>query len=140
MIHTMRWFWFLCLTAAAGSDIKTRNVSCRLLVLCGIGGALYGWHTGIISHGAGILAGTAMLAMGKITGGAIGRGDGWFLLASAGYLTAEEVWMLLLGGFGISWILAAAIILHRGLSKGDVRKDTIPFLACLWPVSLWILL
>lgn len=136
----MRWFWFACLTLAAVSDKRTRSVSCRLLAVCGLCGFLYGWSTGITEHLAGVLAGVVMLVLGKLTRGAMGSGDGWFILASAGYLTAEEMWVLLLGGFGVSFMLAVGLILMRVRRGKAVRDDTIPFLTCMWPVGLWILI
>ena len=30
----MRWFWFLCLTIGAVSDLRERTVSCRVLAVC----------------------------------------------------------------------------------------------------------
>ncbi|MCI8515269.1 MAG: hypothetical protein HFG75_00045 [Hungatella sp.] len=136
----MRWFWFLCLTLAAVSDKRTRSVSCRLLIVCGLCGFFYGWSTGITGHLVGVLAGAGILTLGRITRGAMGSGDGWFILASAGYLTAEETWILLLGSFGISWLLAMVMILARAGGGGDIRNDTIPFLTCMWPVGLWIVI
>lgn len=136
----MRWFWFLCLTLAAVSDGRTRSVSCRLLAVCGICGFLYGWNTGITEHLVGVFLGAVILALGKLTRGAIGSGDGWFVLASAGYLTAEETWLLLLGSFGVSWMAAMGLILMRAWGGREIRKDTIPFLTCMWPVGLWIVI
>ena len=96
----MRWVWFLCLTIGAVSDIKERSVSDRLLIICGVLGAICGWQSGIWEHFAGGLAGIAILIIGRITGGAIGSGDGWFVVATAGYLNTEEIWLLLLGEIG----------------------------------------
>ena len=125
----MGWFWFLCLTAAAMGDIKERTVSDRLLIACGI------W-----THWAGGLAGAAVLLVSRLTQGAIGKGDGWFIIASAGYLDTEEMWVLLLGSFGISWVWSVGLVMYRTWTGGRISKDTLPFLACMWPVGAWIML
>ena len=54
-----------------------------------------------------------MVAASRLTEESIGSGDGWFILASAGYMETEEMLILLLGGFGISWIVSMGIILGR---------------------------
>lgn len=136
----MRWFWFLCLTIGAVSDVRDRSVSGWLLIVCGIGG-LTGWRGGeAAGHLAGAAAGLGLLAVSRITKGAVGTGDGVFILASAGYLKTEEIWGLLLGAMGISWIWSMILILYGAWTRKDIYKDTIPFLACMWPVGLLILI
>ena len=136
----MRWFWFACLTAAAAEDMGHRSISVRQLIVCGIFGFIQGWKTGIWNHWAGLLAGAAMVAASRLTEESIGSGDGWFILASAGYMETEEMLILLLGGFGISWIVSMGIILGRIRTGGKGIRTTIPLLACMWPAGLWILI
>lgn len=136
----MRLIWLLCLTAAAVSDVKERTVSYRILAICGVFGALYGWKTGIAGHGAGVILGLGILAVSKGTRGAVGEGDGWFLITSAGYLEPGETWIFLLGGLTLSWVWGAGVILYRAWRGERVGKETLPFLACLWPAGVWILL
>ena len=136
----MRWFWFLCLTAAAISDIKERAVSDRLLISCGIVGLIAGWQSGLSRHLAGVLAGMIILAIGRATKGAIGSGDGWFIIVSAGYLNTEEMWTLLLMSFTVSWIWSIGLVLYGMWAGVGISKATLPFLACLWPAGVWMLM
>lgn len=136
----MRWFWLLCLTMAAVWDIKERTVSCILLIICGGFGIVYAWGTEISVHFQGVMIGIGMLILSRVTCGAIGTGDGWFFVASAWYLNAEEMWQLLLGSLTISWLWGIGVILKRSWQGKNIRKDTLPFLACTWPVGIWILL
>lgn len=135
----MRWFWFLCLTIAAAYDIKERMVSCKILAVCGSVGMIYALATGMACHVQGLAVGAGMLLMSRVTRGAIGAGDGWFFAASAWYLNSGEIWTLLLGGLSVSWCWGAGFILHRALHGRNASEDTLPFLACMWPVGLWIL-
>ena len=136
----MRWFWFVCLTAAAAGDMRDRSVSGGLLIACGIGSLICWRQTGIWSCETGLLAGAVMLAASRLTRGAIGAGDGWFVLAGAGYLKAEEVWILLLGGFGVSWVVSTGVLLRRIWTGETASKDTVPLLACMWPAGMWIMI
>ncbi|MCI8888174.1 MAG: hypothetical protein HFG70_08825 [Hungatella sp.] len=136
----MRWFWFFCLTWAAVSDLKTRSISCHLLAVCGIAGMIWAWRRGPADCVAGLPAGCMLLALSRITKGGVGSGDGWFVLASAGYLTVEEIWGLLLGGMGVGWVWSIGLILYRVWTKSDIHRDTIPLLTCMWPVGLLMLI
>lgn len=156
----MRWFWLACLTAGAVSDIRDRRVSCRLLVVCAAAGMLSAAGCGFpgaepeltggiagtaarltaaaAEYGAALAAGLAVLAVGRLTGGGIGAGDGLFLMASVWYLTAGEVWLLLLGGLAVSWVWSVGMV-ARGVRSGEnMHGKTLPFLACMWPVGLWM--
>lgn len=139
-VRNMRWFWFLCLTIAAVSDIKERMVSYRILAVCGFFGMVYGMVTGMICHIQGLALGLGFLLLSRITHGAIGIGDGWFLTVSAWYLDAQEVWTLLLGGLLISWCWSVGLILCGVCRRKQVYRAALPFLACMWPAGVWILL
>lgn len=134
----MRWFWLLCLTAAAVSDIKERVVSCKVLAVCGGAGILYALSTGMAGHIWGLPAGLGLLLMSRATRGAIGMGDGWFLAASAWYLSAEEIWFLLAGSLSLSWCWSAGIILCGIWHGRNTKSVTLPFLACMWPMGAWL--
>lgn len=134
----MRWFWLACLSVGAVEDIRSRSISGRLLAVCGLAGVAAAWGNGLGAHIPGLLAGVTVLAVSRVTKGAVGAGDGWFLLASAWYLTAGEVWAFLLGGLTVSWVWSMAVILGGIWSGNNFRKITLPFLVCLWPVGVWI--
>ena len=109
----VRWFWLICLSAGALEDIKCRAVSGKLLAVCGLAGMAAAWSGGLGTHVPGLSAGMAVLAVSGLTRGAVGAGDGLFLLASAWYLTAAEVWLFLAGGLVVSWVWSAAVILKK---------------------------
>ncbi len=111
-----------------------------VLAACGIFGMVYGAATGPEGHFQGISMGLILLLVSKITKGAIGAGDGWFFTASAWYLNAEEAWILLLGGLAVSWCWGAGLILYRAWKRENGGNMTLPFLACMWPAGIWILL
>lgn len=87
-----------------------------------------------------LIIGGAILIVSKLTRGAIGEGDGWFFVASAGYLVIEEEGILLISGLIVSWCWSIGLVLYRIWNKGNNRKDTLPFLACMWPAGIWLLI
>ena len=78
--ETVRWFWLICLSAGALEDIKCRAVSGKLLAVCGLAGMAAAWSGGLGTHVPGLSAGMAVLAVSGLTRGAVGVGDGLFLL------------------------------------------------------------
>lgn len=136
----MRWFWLLCLTAGAVSDMRERKISCRLLAVCGSVGLICAVTGNVQEHIPGIMLGAGLLALSRLTGGAIGEGDGWFFLVSACYLTRGESWILLAGGLGVSWIWSMGLILYKAWKGETARNERLPLLACMWPAGVWIVL
>ncbi len=134
----MRCFWLACLTLGAMSDMRDREVSIRLLAVCGAVGLWAALGDGIEKHIPGMAAGAAILAVSRVTEGKIGIGDGLFFMASAGYLTAPETWLLLLGGLTVSWVWSIAEMTGAIWSGKKLSGKTIPFLVCLWPAGIWI--
>ena len=136
----MKWFWFLCLTAGALSDIKERMISYRLIIICAAVGWIYIWKTDLSGHIPGLVIGAAFLMISRLTQGAVGAGDGWFLIASSGYLTVEETGILVLGGLMVCWCFSIGVVLYRIWRGENGKKDTLPFLACMWPAGIWLLI
>lgn len=75
----------------------------------------------------GILPGCAMLFAGKLTGGAIGSGDSYTVLALGIHMGIFSVLTCLMYGMCLSGICSMVLLL-RGKYK---KKDTIPFLPFL---------
>lgn len=133
--------WLLCLTIAALEDLKTRQISLILLLAGTIPGI---WN--LCRHSSDIsaylwaaLTGIFMLILSRITEGALGEGDGYFFLFSALYLDVGKVTLLFLGGLVIGCIWGIGLFMHgrwRGNPKG--LNASIPFLACVWPVGVWM--
>ncbi|MDO4276639.1 MAG: prepilin peptidase [Eubacteriales bacterium] len=109
----------------AWTDLRKRQVSLVSVSVLGAAGVLFlvtgeriSWET-FIPMGIGIL----FLTMSMATGGGIGMGDGWLLVALGTLLDLEKfLTVLLLGLFACAvWAGILLVVLHRG------RKDQIPF-------------
>ncbi len=137
--QVMRWWWLTGGTLAAWEDIRSRRFSLRLLLIWTVSGIGF---MCLLSEGAmfpvlvrfaeSSIVGVSLLLLSRITRGAIGKGDGLFFLMSAFYLEVEEVTVMFLGGLGIGCIWGAV------LRMAFTKKNTIPFLACIWPVGFWL--
>lgn len=139
--YFIKFIWLLCLTIAALEDLKTRQVSLILFLAGAIPGILnlYNYGADISAHLWAALAGIVMLMLSRITEGALGEGDGWFFLLSALYWDAEKVLLLFSGGLVIGCIWGMGLFMH-GRWSGNRKKTnaSIPFLACVWPVGVWM--
>lgn len=112
------------------TDLRRKQVSLGAVVIFGVAGALLlftgeniSWKTFIP-----IGIGTAFLAMSLATGGGIGMGDGWLLVALGTLLDLERFLIVLLLGIFASAVWAAILlaVLHKG------RKAKIPFVPFLF--------
>lgn len=127
----------------AGMAIMT--IRCVLAVM----GDGWDWKKGALQTAAwllGMLPGIALLWMERKTKGAVGLGDGCFFLITGCYLGGWRTFELLMGGVFVSslaggvWMLTA--LLNR---KGNglwekMRKKKLPFLPCVLPVWIWMLI
>jgi leader peptidase (prepilin peptidase)/N-methyltransferase len=135
--------WLLCLTVAALEDLKTRQVSLILLLVGSIPGiwALCIWGFHLSAHLWAASVGVFMLLLSRITKGALGEGDGYFFLFSALYWNTEQVCLLFLGSLGIGCIWGMGLFMYERWN-GKFNRDTasIPFLTCVWPVGVWMVM
>ncbi len=134
----MKWIWLLGLTIAAWEDIKSREVSGRLLWFLLIPGMMNVFLSEVPGHLAAASVGAAMLLLSYVTRGALGKGDGLFFLLSACYLEFGEVFLLFFLGLGISSAWSMSVVLRSFLTGRDKRSETIPFLACVWLPGVWL--
>lgn len=107
------------------TDLKWRTIHTGISVLFGLAGIIGFFQADerdFFSLGIGILAGIYMFFFSFLTREAVGRGDG-FMVMAAGIWMREKTIGILMGAF----LLAAAIgILKICLKKAD-RKSELPF-------------
>lgn len=135
----MKWIWFLGLSVCAVTDFRYRKIPLWLLkggFAAGIGNIIF---SDVTENLAGMAVGMVILLAGRMTRGAMGDGDGYFFLITACFCTWKEVWLLFWGGLTISWFWSTAIMM-KNIKKGLPCKGTVPFITCIWPVGLMIML
>lgn len=144
----------------AVEDFRCGEISVRHLRIFGLAGGIQlamtllpGWHqqqAGILAFIWGIqsrehwellastLPGLVFLGLGRVTGGALGSGDGWFLLFAGCYLNLGQI--CILGGSGIlvSGIVGLLVLVVGYLRGEDWRRRRIPLLPCMLPAVLFM--
>ncbi len=79
------------------------------------------------------LPGLLLLLLYRLTGSAIGSGDGLFLLIGGCYLSLTELTLLLLTGIFLSGLLAILLLSLGRFRRRSMRKAAIPFIPCMLP-------
>ena len=126
------------LLGAAWEDGREKAVSVWLFTAAGIAGLILALLQGDVG-GERLLScmvGVGLLLISRLTGEAIGMGDGWFFVVSGLYLRAHLNLKLLIYGILLNGIVCGGIYLWGLLHGQDYKKKTIPFLPILIPV--WI--
>lgn len=139
------WIFLLLYALAAWQDVKNRELDARLLTGFALLGfvRMVGLHlmgraeTTLPMQLAAFLVGTTMVLLSRVTGGALGVGDGLFLLVAAFYLCARELILMVLVGILVCGVLGG-VVLIRGFWQGkDCRKLRLPLIPCMLPSVLF---
>ena len=121
-------------------DIKKREISLVLAAMLAAAGMIWTVYRGTVSieRLLPIMTGVSFLGISVITGGSMGMGDGWILLALGTVLMPEEFFSMLFAAMLISaaW---AGILLWLFRKKGKKEIPFVPFLMLgyLGKLFLW---
>ncbi len=121
-------------------DIKKREISLVLAAMLAAAGMIWTVYRGTVSieRLLPIMTGVCFLGISVITGGSMGMGDGWILLALGTVLMPEEFFSMLFAAMLISaaW---AGILLWLFRKKGNTEIPFVPFLMLgyLGKLFLW---
>ncbi len=85
------------------------------------------------------LPGCLLLGLSILTKGALGIGDGLFLVLSALFLSFREILILLLIGIFVSAVVSILMILPAHFRKKNLQHQTIPFIPCMLPALILLL-
>jgi leader peptidase (prepilin peptidase)/N-methyltransferase len=126
------------LLAAAWEDGREKAVSVWLFQAAGMAGLILALLQGDIGRERllSCMIGVVLLLLSRLTGEAIGNGDGWFFVVSGLFLRACLNLKLLICGIFLNGIVCGGIYVWGWLRGRDYKKKTVPFLPFLVPV--WI--
>jgi leader peptidase (prepilin peptidase)/N-methyltransferase len=111
-------------------DIKRQQLSLKSIIIFFILGLILRFFvlkTGLAEIISGMLLGIFCLVLSRLTGEAIGYGDGLVILVVGEYLGIKGAVLLLFISFGI--MMAAAILVM--LKKGFRYNAPLPFVPCI---------
>lgn len=121
-------------------DIRKHEISLTLTFVFGIGGLVLFWqnHESFWAIVGSASIGLGMMGMSILTRGGVGMGDGLLLLALSGFLSAEELLMILLLGLFLCAVWGAVLLLLRKKER-HTEIPFIPFLSLgyLGGIMLW---
>ncbi len=126
------------LLAAAWEDGREKAVSVWLFKAAGIAGLFLALLQGDIGRERllSCMVGVGLLLLSRLTGEAIGMGDGWFFVVSGLFLRALLNLKLLIYGIFLNGIVCGGIYLWGWMRGQDYKRKPVPFLPFLVPV--WI--
>lgn len=116
-------------------DMKKRRIHLLLVVMAAALGVLYQIFWGALTFTeilGGIFVGVILLALGRLTGEAIGYGDGLVFLVTGVFLGGLENLSLLFTSLTIAFIFSSIQIIIRK----KTAKDEIPFIPFIWIANL----
>lgn len=125
----------LFLLIGAVMDLKTRELPAYFLfgfAAAGIAGNLLVRYQPFTSVAAGCLAGGLMLLLGRISGEAIGYGDGLGILVLGIFLGGKRTVLIVTIAFLLSALYGSFLLLSRHGRAGD----RMPFFPCLLLAAL----
>ena len=138
-------FIFFLLIAAA-QDIREKQVEVRVFVIFGLLAVLlcrYQWITGSwngwIDVAGNLCVAGGLIAAAVIWREAVGLGDGCFFLVSGLLLGFwENLALLFYGLFLCGSYCLLKLVLNQLRGRGNVNKQTVPFLPFLVPAGIWL--
>ena len=80
-----------------------------------------------------LLPGLLALMLSKLTRGALGLGDGLFLLIAGLYIPMRSMLLLLLSGILVSFLVSAVLLIYGHVHGRSMRKVCFPWIPCTLP-------
>ncbi len=142
------------LGGAAWQDVRRRQVNGLFLIGFGLLGMVFWlsaawfvwkgegvWQEVLFSGAGGALLGAALLLLGRLSGGALGEGDGCFFIISGLYLGLKGNIGLFFAALTACFLFCCLLLLWGSWKGVSVRKRRVPFLpfAALGALGLAIL-
>ena len=140
---TSNAIFLVYLLVAAWKDYRTREIEGWIFMVAGLGGLIVcsikclaghrTWLEIVLSCSVGV----GLLALGRLSNGGIGEGDGWFFVVSGLYLSGLENMGLFLSGLCVCFLWSLPLAVKAILENGKGRKRELPFLPFLLPAGVW---
>ena len=135
--------FLIFLAVAAWQDMRDKEIDAWLYVVFGgliwFGKLCFDGPVELWREAVNAVPGIALALLSRLSGGAVGEGDGWFFVVAG---VALEVWNAV-ALFFISLFLCclwcAGMAVWGWRRRISVRRKTVPFLPFVLPAVLWIL-
>ncbi|RGY97354.1 prepilin peptidase [Clostridium sp. AM58-1XD] len=142
IVEQLVFISFLCITS--WQDIKSRSVA---VWVYGLFGSM-AWFLNLCrlrradwaAVGCGIMICLILLALNRLTEGAVGEGDGYFFIVTGMFLGFWRNIALLFGGVIFCGFCCMGMMMWGIWKHISMRKKSVPFLPFLMPVGIWLVI
>ena len=140
----MREMLFLIfLAVAAWQDMRDKEIDAWLYVVFGgliwFGKLCFDGPVELWREAVNAVPGIALVLLSRLSGGAVGEGDGWFFVVAGVALGVRNAVALFFMSLFLCCLWCAGMAVWGWRRRISVRRKTVPFLPFVLPAVLWIL-
>ena len=135
--------FLIFLAVAAWQDMRDKEIDAWLYVVFGgliwFGKLCFDGPVELWREAVNAVPGIALVLLSRLSGGAVGEGDGWFFVVAGVALGVWNAVALFLISLFLCCLWCAGMAVWGWRRRISVRRKTVPFLPFVLPAVLWIL-
>ena len=135
--------FLIFLAVAAWQDMRDKEIDAWLYVVFGgliwFGKLCFDGPVELWREAVNAVPGIALVLLSRLSGGAVGEGDGWFFVVAGVALGVRNAVALFFMSLCLCCLWGAGMAVWGGRRRISVRRKTVPFLPFVLPAVLWIL-
>lgn len=135
--------FLIFLAVAAWQDMRDKEIDAWLYVVFGgliwFGKLCFDGPVELWREAVNAVPGIALVLLSRLSGGAVGEGDGWFFVVAGVALGVRNAVALFFMSLFLCCLWCAGMAVWGWRRRISVRRRTVPFLPFVLPAVLWIL-
>lgn len=135
--------FLIFLAVAAWQDMRDKEIDAWLYVVFGgliwFGKLCFDGPVELWREAVNAVPGIALVLLSRLSGGAVGEGDGWFFVVAGVALGVWNAVALFFMSLFLCCLWCAGMAVWGWRRRISVRRKTVPFLPFVLPAVLWIL-
>lgn len=135
--------FLIFLAVAAWQDMRDKEIDAWLYVVFGgliwFGKLCFDGPVELWQEAVNAVPGIALVLLSRLSGGAVGEGDGWFFVVAGVALGVWNAVALFFMSLFLCCLWCAGMAVWGWRRRISVRRKTVPFLPFVLPAVLWIL-
>ena len=135
--------FLIFLAVAAWQDMRDKEIDAWLYVVFGgliwFGKLCFDGPVELWREAVNAVPGIALVLLSRLSGGAVGEGDGWFFVVAGVALGVWNAVALFFISLFLCCLWCAGMAVWGWRRRISVRRRTVPFLPFVLPAVLWIL-
>ncbi len=135
--------FLIFLAVAAWQDMRDKEIDAWLYVVFGgliwFGKLCFDGPVELWREAVNAVPGIALVLLSRLSGGAVGEGDGWFFVVAGVALGVRNAVALFFMSLFLCCLWCAGMAVWGWRRRISVRRKTVPLLPFVLPAVLWIL-